>query len=143
MSSAIMAPEIPGFYYDPEKKKYFKIQANHAAPPNAQYSQQAVKRKRSELTKRENKTRFRQRENKETIQKAASLKHPLVNLQREIGVIVSARARQEQQARIQASQLHRGELHRFEPWPNSYSIRHVLRNPRSGTLIAGEFHWLL
>jgi hypothetical protein len=93
--------------------------------------------------KRENKTRFRQRENKETIRKAASLKHPLVNLQREIGVIVSSRARQEQQARIQASQLHRGELHRFEPWPNSYSIRHVLRNPRSGTLIAGEFHWLL
>ncbi|KAJ5258691.1 hypothetical protein N7524_010247 [Penicillium chrysogenum] len=133
-----MAPEIPGFYYDPEKKKYFKIQANHAAPPNAQYSQQAVKRKRSELMKRENKTRFRQRENKETIRKAASLKHPLVNLQREIGVIVSSRARQEQQARIQASQLHRGELHRFEPWPNSYSIRHVLRNPRSGTLIAGS-----
>lgn len=90
----------------------------------------------------ENKTRFRQRENKETIGKAASLKHPLVNLQREIGVIVSSRARQEQQARIQASQLHRGELHRFEPWPNSYSIRHVLRNPRSGTLIAGESHWL-
>lgn len=92
----------------------------------------------------ENKTRFRQRENKEMIRKAPSLRHPLVNLQREIGAIESSsRARQEQQARIQASQLHRGELHRFEPWPSSYSIRYVLRNPRSGTLIAGEFHWLL
>lgn len=68
----------------------------------------------------------------------------MVNLQREIGAVESSsRARQEQQARIQASQLHRGELHRFEPWPNAYSIRHVLRNPRSGTLIASEFHWLL
>ncbi|KGO75103.1 hypothetical protein PITC_069730 [Penicillium italicum] len=134
-----MNREIPGFYYDPEKKKYFKIQANHAAPPNAQYSQQSVKRKRSELTISENKTRFRQRESKETIRKAASLRHPLVNLQREIGAVESStRARQEQQARIQASQLYRGELHRFEPWPNAYSIRHVLRNPRSGTLIASS-----
>ncbi|KAJ5373052.1 hypothetical protein N7517_005058 [Penicillium concentricum] len=134
-----MAREIPGFYYDEEKKKYFKIQANHVASPNAQYTQQSVKRKRSELKTRENKTRFRQRENKETIRKAASLRHPLVNVQREIGAcLFSSNARQEQQARIQASQLHRGELHRFEPWPNSYSIRHVLRNPRSGTLIAGS-----
>lgn len=93
---------------------------------------------------RDNKTRLRQREERETIRKAASLKHPLVHLQREVGAVeTSSRARQEQQARIQASQLHRGELHRFEPWPNSYSIRHVLRNPRSGTLIASEFHWLL
>ncbi|KAJ5502515.1 hypothetical protein N7463_005389 [Penicillium fimorum] len=134
-----MAREIPGFYYDEEKKKYFKIQANHVASPNAQYTQQSVKRKRSELKTRENKARFRQRENKETIRKASSLKHPLVNVQREIGALIfSPNAKQEQQARIQASQLHRGELHRFEPWPNSYSIRHVLRNPRSGTLIAGS-----
>jgi hypothetical protein len=33
---------------DHEKKKYFKIQANHAAPPGAQYSQESVKRKRDE-----------------------------------------------------------------------------------------------
>lgn len=130
------------------------------AAPNAQYSQQSVKRKRSELTvskrdlcvlfpfanqsqTRENKTRLRQREEKETIRKSASLKHPLVHLQREVGAVATSGGRQEQQARIQASQLHREELHRFEPWPNSYSIRHVLRNPRSGTLIASEFHWLL
>ncbi|KAJ5963892.1 uncharacterized protein N7479_003768 [Penicillium vulpinum] len=133
-----MPQDIPGYYYDEAKKKYFKIQANHVAPPNAQYSQQSVKRKRSELTEREKKARFRQRESQETIQKAVSLKHPLINIQREIGAIESSGARQEQQARIQASQLRRGELHHFEPWPNSYSIQHVLRNPRSGTLIAGS-----
>lgn len=65
------------------------------------------------------------------------------DIQREIGGLTfSSSARQEQQTRIQASQLRRTELHRFEPWPNSYSIRHVLRNPRSGTLIASELHWL-
>lgn len=64
-----MNREIPGFYYgmcklspktrchgglhidhtiDPEKKKYFKIQASHKAAPGAQYSKDAVKRKRVE-----------------------------------------------------------------------------------------------
>lgn len=58
-----MNREIPGFYYgigphlrncistdidpDPEKKKYFRIQANHAAP-ESQYSRDSVKRKRKE-----------------------------------------------------------------------------------------------
>ena len=59
-----MNREIPGFYYgksigtpqkqtmltktDPEKKKYFRIQASHKAAPGAQYSKDAVKRKREE-----------------------------------------------------------------------------------------------
>lgn len=33
---------------DPEKKKYFRIQASHKAAPGAQYSKDAVKRKRLE-----------------------------------------------------------------------------------------------
>ena len=33
---------------DPEKKKYFRIQASHKAAPGAQYSKDAVKRKREE-----------------------------------------------------------------------------------------------
>lgn len=60
-----MNREIPGFYYgqgisryqkhaslidvaDPEKKKYFRIQASHKATPGSQYSKDAVKRKRDE-----------------------------------------------------------------------------------------------
>lgn len=35
-------PNLPGFYYDPEKKKYFKIQKNHHALPGSKYSQDAV-----------------------------------------------------------------------------------------------------
>ncbi|KAH6976962.1 hypothetical protein BKA56DRAFT_587344 [Ilyonectria sp. MPI-CAGE-AT-0026] len=41
-----MNPEIPGYYYDSEKKKYFKIQKSHAAPANAAYSSDAVKRRK-------------------------------------------------------------------------------------------------
>ncbi|GAB7354036.1 hypothetical protein MBLNU459_g4619t1 [Dothideomycetes sp. NU459] len=36
--------EIPGFYYDPDKKKYFQIQANHVAPQGSKYSRDNVKR---------------------------------------------------------------------------------------------------
>lgn len=56
---------IPGFYWgernhspslryvrvlrkilDPEKKKYFRVQANHVAPAGSQYSREAVKRRK-------------------------------------------------------------------------------------------------
>ncbi|QSZ34532.1 hypothetical protein DSL72_006126 [Monilinia vaccinii-corymbosi] len=37
-------PEIPGYYYDDEKRKYFKIQAN--APSSSAYSSQDVKRRK-------------------------------------------------------------------------------------------------
>lgn len=33
---------------DPEKKKYFAIQANHKSAPGSQYSKDAVKRKRAD-----------------------------------------------------------------------------------------------
>jgi hypothetical protein len=65
-----MAPDIPGHYYgtllpvsncfkclhseclaesviDPEKKKYFKIQPNHAIPSAAKHSRQAVNAQRA------------------------------------------------------------------------------------------------
>ncbi|TQW03082.1 WD40 repeat-like-containing domain [Cordyceps javanica] len=43
-----MAPEIPGYYFDPVKKKYFKIEHAHTAPPEAAWSADAVKRRRVE-----------------------------------------------------------------------------------------------
>lgn len=38
--------EIPGYYYDTEKKKYFKIQASGQAPPSSAYSSKDVKRRK-------------------------------------------------------------------------------------------------
>ena len=37
-----MPADLPGFYFDPEKGKYFKIQPNHVAPKDSKYSKQAV-----------------------------------------------------------------------------------------------------
>ncbi|KAL7950994.1 hypothetical protein V8C42DRAFT_308179 [Trichoderma barbatum] len=40
--------EIPGFYYDTEKKKYFAIEKSHTAPASAQWSSASVKRRKLE-----------------------------------------------------------------------------------------------
>ncbi|KAJ5385897.1 hypothetical protein N7509_008438 [Penicillium cosmopolitanum] len=131
-----MNRDIPGFYYDAEKKKYFQIQANHVAPPGAQYSKDSVKRKRNDQVKHHKRVQLNQRIAKEKVRKSRFLKHPLINNEREIGSRLLPPAHQhEKQARIYVSQFHRKTLHRFEPWPD-YSIRQVLRNPRSGILIA-------
>ncbi|KAJ4261460.1 hypothetical protein NW762_006885 [Fusarium torreyae] len=41
-----MNREIPGYYYDPEKKKYFKIEKTQTAPSSAAWSSDAVKRRK-------------------------------------------------------------------------------------------------
>ncbi|KAF5702250.1 myocyte-specific enhancer factor 2d [Fusarium mundagurra] len=43
-----MNREIPGYYYDNEKKKYFKIERTHTAPSSAAWSSDAVKRRKVE-----------------------------------------------------------------------------------------------
>lgn len=35
---------IPGFYFDETKKKYFKVQANHAAPEGSKYSRVSLQK---------------------------------------------------------------------------------------------------
>ncbi|KXT06572.1 hypothetical protein AC578_8581 [Pseudocercospora eumusae] len=40
---------IPGFYWDADKKKYFKIQASHKVPPDAKYSQSNVTREKNQV----------------------------------------------------------------------------------------------
>ena len=54
-----MPAELPGFYFDEEKGKYFRIQAHHKAPPGAKYTKNAInvenekKRKRVQADKEE------------------------------------------------------------------------------------------
>ncbi|GJN74134.1 hypothetical protein PLIIFM63780_008212 [Purpureocillium lilacinum] len=46
------AVEIPGYYYDEAKNKYFKIEKSHTAPPSAAWSADSVKKRRVEDTAR-------------------------------------------------------------------------------------------
>ncbi|KAI1633908.1 hypothetical protein F4809DRAFT_620968 [Biscogniauxia mediterranea] len=43
-----MAANIPGYYYDPEKRRYFKIENSRTAPSNAAWSSENVKKRRLE-----------------------------------------------------------------------------------------------
>ncbi|CAK3853566.1 hypothetical protein DOTSEDRAFT_78301 [Lecanosticta acicola] len=79
---------IPGYYYDEAKGKYFKIQANHAAPPQAKYSRYHVEREQRETKKRKLEQERDAIVKKQTVPAANLLKHPLLGrsgLQREHG----------------------------------------------------------
>ena len=80
---------IPGYYFDEEKKKYFKIQPNHVAPQGAKYTKSNVKRehhvaKKQRVAQRQQNVRRRQ-----TVQRSAVLNAPTtggIGLLREMGV---------------------------------------------------------
>ena len=69
---------LPGFYFDEEKKKYFPITANHKAPEGAKYSKANV-----DAEERQSKRRKRDRQHeralkKQTVPAARLFKHPLL-----------------------------------------------------------------
>lgn len=78
---------IPGFYYDEEKKKYFNITANHVAPADAKYSQTNVKREERDKKQAKKRKLADRLTRKQTVNQAAPLKSRLLSttLQREIG----------------------------------------------------------
>lgn len=55
--------EIPGFYYDPEKKRYFKIAPNHASS-TCNYTRDAIAKKQAEIK--------RQQDVKQTFEKGSN-----------------------------------------------------------------------
>lgn len=82
--------DIPGHYYDIEKNKYFKIQANHIAPPNAKYSTANVNRERRDNKRRRAEDRTRKVRARQTVTIAESLRHSLLGkcgLLRESGLV--------------------------------------------------------
>ncbi|KAK4216263.1 WD repeat-containing protein 21 [Rhypophila decipiens] len=79
---------IPGYYYDEEKKRYFKIEASRTAPEQASWASGNVKRRRLEDEKEEAK-REREAKNAGRIKRAVGVwDQPLVGgcfLKRELG----------------------------------------------------------
>ncbi|KAK5688295.1 hypothetical protein LTS10_000273 [Elasticomyces elasticus] len=78
---------LPGFYYDTSKGKYFKITANHAAPPEAKHSLSNVRREARETKKRKLDDRNRQKTAKQTVQRSQVSRDALCysSLNRELG----------------------------------------------------------
>lgn len=77
--------EIPGYYFDPVKHKYFKIQRNHIAPPDSTYSVEAIKERnlRNQAEQIEEAQRFKER--LQLLKHDRRVHHPLTGLQHRLG----------------------------------------------------------
>lgn len=79
---------IPGFYYDPEKKKYFRIQQAHNAPqPGSKYTRDNVRklRERRKIEKAAA-VRSKKRKNETVVRAAAHSPLTQASIDREIGL---------------------------------------------------------
>jgi hypothetical protein len=80
---------IPGFYYDRVKKKYFKIQPNHIAPTGSAYSRDSVKKDAEDILEAKERAAFEWLERKQIMQRSKVLTHPLggrLTLEQETGL---------------------------------------------------------
>lgn len=81
--------QIPGYYYDSEKQKYFKIQANHAAPTGAKYAKSSVKQEERKAKKRKVEDLELKKRLKQTVRRPRLLQNPVITgaaLNRELGL---------------------------------------------------------
>ncbi|KAL1602521.1 hypothetical protein SLS60_005937 [Paraconiothyrium brasiliense] len=80
---------IPGFYYDVEKGKYFKITKNHDAPPSqAKYTLQNVRKEQKKSTAEKHARKQQEKRERETIVRPHSRNRwglQMASLDREIG----------------------------------------------------------
>ena len=77
---------IPGYYYDDEKKKYFKTQADHVAP-GLKHSKSNVKREQRDAKRRRTDAKQEERRSEQTISRRVT-RHPTLastSLNREVG----------------------------------------------------------
>ena len=87
-----MPPALPGFHYDAEKKKYFKIQPNHVAAHGSarKYSKASLQKEAEERREQKRRKLFEQREKTTRLRRSRVLQSPLGGgwgLMRELGVV--------------------------------------------------------
>ncbi|EXJ60744.1 hypothetical protein A1O7_04897 [Cladophialophora yegresii CBS 114405] len=134
-----MPPNLPGFYFDPEKNRYFKIQANHVAPTGSRYSRQAVKAENVIKKDQRRVERTQRTKLASTITRSKVLVHPLLSFDRRLGDL--RRSARTSVAEYYAASLHGADALR----PASPSIfpdsGHFAVDHESGSLF-GDFTWL-
>ena len=86
-----MPPALPGFFYDAEKKKYFRIQPNHVAAHASarKHSQAALRKEAKEQREQKRRKLFERREKKMRLQRSRVLASPLgggCGVARELGL---------------------------------------------------------
>ncbi|OJD23354.1 hypothetical protein ACJ73_05291 [Blastomyces percursus] len=132
------AREIPGYFYDAEKKKYFKVQANHAAPSGSKYTRDDIKKRKEASLKRKRIEEHSQRLSTETIKRSNLLQCPLGGklLQREYGTLPSSRSFvSEHRAAACARLLSRSRLVNVTSYDARFPVSRFARDPWSGNLL--------
>ena len=125
-----MAPtELPGYYYDEVKKKYFKIQENHLASPSLKHSRGALKKEAESALAREHKRDREQLEREQTTQQSKVLGHSF--LWREIGCRGNGTAVRWD---VWAKGLVRGEVLRIKTGDH-HDISHFVFDELTGSFI--------
>ncbi|CRG86732.1 hypothetical protein PISL3812_03743 [Talaromyces islandicus] len=130
--------EIPGFSWDPEKRKYFRIQANHVAPAGSQHSEQAVKKRKYESAVKKHREGVARRIEQQRVRKSPLLTNPTSRIAAEIeSDPVRGFVKQSRQGEAFASQL---ELHHGFDFKNitpAGTIADFARHDESGALLIG------
>lgn len=120
---------IPGFYFDEEKKKYFKIQANHLVPQGAKYSKGKVQQENRKSKKRKLEDRKQAIRHQHTVKRNPILHNPIVGgigLSREHGTYSTSESLGQSDAAF-VSQLRprRAKVNftdaTYRGWPVSYA----------------------
>lgn len=71
---------LPGYYWDEDKQKYFKIQANHQVPTDAKYAKTSVKREDRAKKKRRIAQQEQRIRHTQTVKRASILQHSLLGM---------------------------------------------------------------
>lgn len=79
------AREIPGFYYDQVRNKYFRVQPDHRAPSGAAHSKSAIKAKQEATALEQTRTKRQDRERKGRIQRQDASRFTSLSLSIRIG----------------------------------------------------------
>ncbi|KAK3068062.1 hypothetical protein LTR53_014651 [Teratosphaeriaceae sp. CCFEE 6253] len=80
--------QLPGYYFDAEKNKYFKIQANHVAPAGAKHAKSNVNREDRDAKKRRLEQRHGDRLARQTVSRPRIAQSALLSassMKRELG----------------------------------------------------------
>ncbi|KAL1954843.1 hypothetical protein VTO42DRAFT_531 [Malbranchea cinnamomea] len=133
---------IPGYYYDPVKKKYFKVQPSHLVPVGSSYTRESIKERHRESRKRKREHAYDHRMRIQRVQRSMLHRHPLLGglgLEREAGSLsLTSREASVKCAETCATLFERNTLVDFNDRHEGFgNISTFARDPCTGLLIVG------
>ncbi|CAI7672885.1 unnamed protein product [Penicillium bialowiezense] len=120
---------------DEEKKKYFKIQANHEAPGGARYTRDDVKRRKLDHDEAQRTANLNERQAKERVTRSHLLMNPVNRVLEEIGAFayMPSEMRSRRGLAVALEMSHK-TLTNFE-YPAPHTVLDVHRDPRYGGIV--------